>query len=164
VSRLDFMIHRLTAQRAYLNEAARRIKDLPGCVFELGLGSGRTFDHLRRLLPDREIFAFDRAISAHPTCIPDADHMILGEIRETLKFCGPRIPLRPVLIHIDLGSGDPTQDLITRSWLSPLVADWAAPGTIVVTDRPLEGRYEELPRPDNCPPSGHLMLQAAGAP
>ena len=72
------MIHRLTAQRAYLNEAARRIKDLPGCVFELGLGSGRTFDHLRSLLPDREIFAFDRAISAHPTCIPDADHMILG--------------------------------------------------------------------------------------
>ena len=92
MSRLDFMISRLTAQRALLDEAARLIADQPGCVFELGLGSGRTFDHLRQLLPDREIFAFDRAISAHPKCIPDGDHMILGEIRETLKFCGPRIP------------------------------------------------------------------------
>ena len=158
------MIRRLTAQRAYLNEAARRIADVPGCVFELGLGSGRTFDHLRTILPGREIFAFDRAISAHPTCIPDADHMILGEIRETLKFCGPRIPGKPVLIHVDLGSGDPTQDLITRSWLSPLVADWAAPGTIIITDRPLEGPYRELPRPEDCPPSGHLMLRVDGAP
>ena len=96
----------------------------PGCVFELGLGSGRTYDHLRELFAEREIFAFDRAISAHPKCIPDGDHMIFGEIRDTLQFCGPRIPGKPAFIHVDLGSGDPTQDLITRSWLSPLVADW----------------------------------------
>ena len=125
MSRLDFMISRLTAQRALMEEAARLIADQPGPVFELGLGSGRTFDHLRQLLPTREIFAFDRAISAHPKCIPDGDHMILGEIRETLKFCGPRIPQKPAFIHIDLGSGDPTQDLITRAWLSPLIADWS---------------------------------------
>lgn len=160
MSRLDFMIARLTAQRALLAEAARRIAEVPGCVFELGLGSGRTYDHLRELLPEREIFAFDRAIGAHPKCIPDGDHMILGEIRETLQFCGPRIPQKPAFIHVDLGSGDPTQDLITRSWLSPLIAAWTAPGTIVLSDRPIDGDYEEIPRPDGTPRSGHKLLRA----
>jgi hypothetical protein len=160
MSRLDFMIARLTAQRALLAEAARRIGDRPGCIFELGLGSGRTYDHLRQLFPGREIFAFDRAIAAHPKCIPDGDHMILGEIRETLQFCGPRIPGKPVFIHVDLGSGDPTQDLITRAWLSPLVAEWSAPGTLVLSDRPLDGTWQELPRPGDCPESGHRLLQA----
>jgi hypothetical protein len=162
MSRLDFMIARLTAQRALLDEAARRIGDRPGCVFELGLGSGRTYDHLRQVFPGREIFAFDRAIAAHPKCIPDGDHVILGEIRETLQFCGPRIPGKPVFIHVDLGSGDPTQDLITRAWLSPLVAQWCAPGTLVLADRPLDGPWRELPRPAGIPDSGHRLLQAEG--
>jgi len=153
------MIARLTAQRALLAAAAQRVADRPGCVFELGLGSGRTYDHLRELFAGREIFAFDRAISAHPKSIPDGDHLILGEIRETLQFCGPRIPGKPAFIHIDLGSGDPTQDLITRSWLSPLIDEWSAPGAIVLTDRPLEGPYRELPRPAGCPPSGHALLE-----
>jgi hypothetical protein len=160
LSRLDFMIVRLTAQRALLDEAARLIAGRPGCIFELGLGSGRTYDHLRQLFADREIFAFDRAISAHPKCIPDGDHLILGEIRETLRFCGPRIPEKPAFIHIDLGSGDPTQDLITRSWLSPLVAEWSPAGTVVLADRPLDGAWEELPRPAGCPASGHRLLRA----
>jgi hypothetical protein len=154
------MIRRLTAQRMCLDEAARLLVDQPGCVFELGLGNGRTFDHLREIFPDREIFAFDRAIGAHPKCIPDATHLIIGEIRETLLFCGPRIPAKPVLIHIDLGTSDPTQDLITQSWLSPRVAEWVAPGTIVVTDRMLQGSYRELPRPEGAPSTGHIMLQA----
>ena len=160
MSRLDFMIRRLTAQRALLAEAARLLAARPGCVFELGLGSGRTFDHLRELFPDREIFAFDRSISAHPKCIPDGDHMILGEIRETLQFCGPRIPGKPAFIHIDLGSGDPTQDLITRSWLSPLVAEWSELGTLILVDRPLDGPFEVLPRPPDAPESGHRLLRA----
>ena len=160
MSRLDFMISRLTTQRALLAEAARLIADRPGCVFELGLGSGRTFDHLRKLLPEREIFAFDRAIAAHPRCIPDADHAILGDIRETLRFCGPRVPGKPALIHIDLGSGDPTQDLITRAWLSPLIADWSEPGTLILTDRPLEGPFHELHRPAGAAGSGHALLRA----
>jgi hypothetical protein len=153
------MIARLTAQRALLEEAARLTADRPGCVFELGLGSGRTYDHLRKLFPNREIFAFDRAISAHPKCIPDGDHLILGEIRETLEFCGPRIPAKPVFIHVDLGSGDPTQDLITRAWLSPLIEKWSASGTLVLADRPIDGPYREVPRPGGIPASGHSLLE-----
>ena len=36
---------------------------MEGPVLELGLGNGRTFDHLRERLPGRRIVAFDRALS-----------------------------------------------------------------------------------------------------
>ncbi|MGH6887075.1 MAG: class I SAM-dependent methyltransferase, partial [Geminicoccales bacterium] len=49
MSRLDSFIRRLEAQRACLDLAAARIADLPGPVLELGLGNGRTYDHLREL-------------------------------------------------------------------------------------------------------------------
>ena len=51
MSRLDSFIRRLEAQRACLALAAGRIGGLPGPVLELGLGNGRTYDHLRELLP-----------------------------------------------------------------------------------------------------------------
>ena len=53
VSRLDSFIRRLQAQRACLEVAIARIADLPGPVLEFGLGNGRTYDHLRELLPTR---------------------------------------------------------------------------------------------------------------
>jgi len=156
-SRLDFFIARLTAQRALLDEAARLLDGVPGCVFEVGLGSGRTYDHMRKLFPDREIFAFDRAVAAHTMSIPDGGHMILGEIRETLRFCHLRIPGKPAFIHVDLGSGDATQDLITRSWLSPLLAEWAAPGALILTDRPIDGEYAVVAHSD----SAHQLLRVS---
>ena len=72
MSRLDSFIRRLEAQRACLDHAARAIAGLPGPVLELGLGNGRTYDHLRELLPEREIFVFERQLAAHPASMPDA--------------------------------------------------------------------------------------------
>ena len=51
MSRLDSFIRRLEAQRACLDLAARLIEGLEGEILELGLGNGRTYDHLRQLLP-----------------------------------------------------------------------------------------------------------------
>ena len=70
MSRLDSFIRRVTAQRDCLNAAAVLVRDLPGPVLEFGLGNGRTYDHLRSLLPDRQIFVFERQVAAHPDCIP----------------------------------------------------------------------------------------------
>jgi len=53
VSRLDSFIRRLEAQRACLDHAAGLIGGLDGVVLELGLGNGRTYDHLRSLFPSR---------------------------------------------------------------------------------------------------------------
>ena len=84
MSRLDSAIRRLQAQRSCLDDAARRIAGLPGIVFELGLGNGRTYDHLREVLPDREIYVFERRVAAHPDCVPPDDKLFLGNVEETL--------------------------------------------------------------------------------
>src|SRR6202022_2543720 len=47
VSRLDSFIRRLKAQRACLDLAAGLVRGLDGEILELGLGNGRTYDHLR---------------------------------------------------------------------------------------------------------------------
>src|SRR5215472_16370626 len=96
MSRLDSMIRRLMIQRASLDWAMTRIAALPGPVLEFGLGNGRSYDHLREHLPNREIYVFDRHVAAHPDCIPPADRMILGDFTET----APAARRRP---HAPLG-------------------------------------------------------------
>ena len=84
MSRLDSFIRRLEAQRACLNLAAGLIEQVEGAVLEIGLGNGRTYDHLRELFPGRDIYVCERQVAAHPDCIPPADRLLLGDIRETL--------------------------------------------------------------------------------
>ncbi len=149
MSRLDDFIRRMTAQKLLLEYVASLLEGLAGPVFELGLGNGRTFDHLREVLPGREIFVFDRAISAHPQCVPDGDHMILGEIRDTLRFCHPRTRVPAALIHVDLGTGDPTADMAKANWLAEALVDHSAVGGYVVADLPIDHpAFEKLPQPD----------------
>jgi S-adenosyl-L-methionine methyltransferase len=127
MSRLDSFIRRLEAQRACLGYAAVQIRDVPGPVLELGLGNGRTYDHLRELLPDREIFVFEREVKAHPDCIPDSAHLILGDVRATLPEARRRLPGPAALAHLDVGTGDAARNAELAAWLSgdlpPLLAD-----------------------------------------
>ena len=149
MSRLDSFIRRITAQRDIINFVIGEISSVEGPILELGLGNGRTYDHLREKLPDREIFVFDRAILANPQSVPDGDHMVLGEIRETLSFCGPRVKGKAALIHCDLGSGDPTTDLATCSWISPLIMERTVKGEIVASGLALElSGFEMLVLPE----------------
>src|SRR5690349_7049989 len=117
MSRLDSFIRRLEAQRTCLGDAARRVETLTGVVLELGLGNGRTFDHLRETCPGREIYVFDRQVAAHPDCIPAADHLFLGDLTATLKTARQRLgDGAAALVHVDLGSGDAaaSRDLAAR--------------------------------------------------
>ena len=82
MTRLDAAIRRLQAQRMCLDAAVAQIAGKPGIVLELGLGNGRSYDHLRTALPDRQIFVFDRNVSPHPDCIPPDENMYLGEMDE----------------------------------------------------------------------------------
>ncbi len=149
MSRLDSMINRLVAQRTILDHAAALVAHIPGPVLELGLGNGRTFDHLREIMPNREIFVFERRITASPRSIPDAEHVILGEIRDTLPFCGARVGGPAALIHADLSNGDPTDDLARRAWLSPMIGERAGPGAVVISGHDLDlPDFERLPLPE----------------
>ena len=70
MSRLESTIRRLSAQRDILDEICARLAGMNGPVVELGLGNGRTYDHLRQRLPERRIIAFDRALAAHRSSTP----------------------------------------------------------------------------------------------
>lgn len=160
MSRLESFIRRMTAQKHLLEHVAELIADRQGPVLELGLGNGRTFDHLREIMPDREIFVFDRSISAHPSCVPDGEHMIVGDIRETLKFCGPRVKRPAVFIHVDLGTADPTAELAMVHWLSPLIVEHTASGGYVVSDLPLDlDGFERLEKPAEASGSRHQIFR-----
>ncbi len=134
MSRLNRMIERLTMQRACLERAAALIVDLPGPVLELGLGKGRTYDHLRRLLPEREIFVFDRDVHAPADCIPDAKYLILGDFRETLREFASRNGTPAALVHADIGSENRAANAELAAAVSRLIAPVVRIGTIVLGD------------------------------
>lgn len=148
MSRLDSVIRRLTAQRACLGIAASLIEGMDGHVLELGLGNGRTFDHLREILPGREIFCFDRQVAAHPDCIPDPDHLFLGELEETLPQAVARLGAGAALVHVDIGSGDEAASRRLGAWLAGRLPALLAPGAVLISDQPLpqpDWRSLELP-------------------
>lgn len=130
MSRLDSFIRRMVAQRDILNHVCEGTRQLNGPIIELGLGNGRTFDHLRERFPDRKIIAFDRAVGSHKSSTPDAENLILGEISETApKFVG----VNAALVHADLGTGYDDKDAITLTWLPQLVVGLLAIHGIVAS-------------------------------
>ena len=160
MSRLDSAIRRLTAQRACLDRSARLIEAVPGPVLEFGLGNGRTYDHLRELLPGREIFVFERQVSAHPDCIPDPEHLILGDFRDTLPRAAAHLS-GAALIHADFGSGDRE----ATGAVAGIVAQWAgtliARGGVVASDQPLANeRLNALPLPDEVCAGRYFLYRA----
>ena len=148
MSRLDSFIRRMQAQRACLDRAAALIADVPGPVLELGLGNGRTYDHLREILPDRRIFVFERLVQAHPSCIPPDDDLFLGDFRETLPTAAARIGAKAALVHADFGQGGAASIAAMAQFLAETLATLTAPGAVIVSDQPIDGEgWKSLPLP-----------------
>lgn len=149
MSRLDSFIRRLEAQRACLDRAAALIRDVDGIVLELGLGNGRTYDHLRTLFPDRDIYVCERLVAAHPDCVPPASRLILGDLRDTLpRLCG-RFRGRAALAHLDVGTGDAAANAELAGQLTPVLVPLLCPGAVLASDPPIAAaELRELPLPE----------------
>jgi len=135
--RLERMIERLVTQRACLDYAAHIIAELPGVILEVGLGKGRTFDHLRWLFPGRELYAFDRDVHAPADVVPDSQHLLIGDFRQTLAAAGADLGPCAALIHADIGSEDSARDLALAGTIAPLIEQLILPDALVVADRSL---------------------------
>jgi hypothetical protein len=158
MSRLDSMIRRLSAQRACLDAVSGLIAHIPGPVLEIGLGNGRTYDHLRERLPGREILVFDRVMAAHPDCEPPPHLFHLGELEETLPRARERIGAGAALAHADIGSGRSEQDRAVAALLARLLPAMMSPGGLVVSDQELSApEFRAEPLPDGVP-SGRYFL------
>lgn len=160
MSRLDSFIRRLQAQRSCIDAAAERLAAVEGPVFELGLGNGRTYDHLRERLPGREIFVFERQVAAHPACVPDEAHLFLGDIHETLPSALPRFEGRVALIHSDIGTGDADANAGIAAFLSDHLARFLRPGGLVISDQPMAlADAESLDLPDGVKPGRYFIYR-----
>lgn len=137
MSRLDSVIRRLQAQRLCLDWAIKQLSGYPGVVFELGLGNGRTFDHLRQYLPERQIYVFDRQVAAHPACIPESHFLYLGELEQTLPQAAAQHRGRCVLVHCDIGSGVASEDRQRAMMIVKTLPLALADQALVVSDQEL---------------------------
>jgi hypothetical protein len=152
------MRRRLTAQIDGLNWAAAYIGGLGGDVLELGLGNGRTYDHLRENLPDRRIWVIDRVLQAHPSCIPPAADFLQGEADAMLALLAER-GARMALAHYDFGFGVKEEDVAEGARLSPLIAPLMVPGGLVVSQQPLVG-MERIDGPETIDRDRYLFYRA----
>ena len=142
-SLLQRMIERLVTQRACLDRAVHLVARLTGPVVELGLGKARTYDHLRRLLPHRQILVFDREIHAPQAYVPDRADLYLGDFRDTLREAIQRLHGKVVLLHADIGSTNRERDRQLVDELTPLIDELMCDHGVVVTDREMRRPHWE---------------------
>jgi trans-aconitate methyltransferase len=157
MSRLESFIRRLTAQRDILDLICRDMELGDGPVIELGLGNGRTYDHLRERLPGRRIIAFDRACQANRKSLPPDCDLILGEITETAR---PFIGVNAALVHADIGSGYDDLDELNLRWLPQLIVDLLRPSGIAASGvRLSHPQLHPLPLPDDIRPGRYFLYR-----
>ena len=160
MSRLDSFIRRLVAQREILDMICRDMQLPDGVVIELGLGNGRTYDHLRERLPDRRIIAFDRVLGAHKASTPDPENLILGEIDVTARnFFG----IGAGLVHADIGSGYDDRDAINLAWLPEVTLQLLAPAGIAASGVRMDHPdLQPLPLPESVAEGRYFIYRKVG--
>lgn len=136
-TRLEKLLYRLEAQYACLTWSLQQISDRPGVVFELGLGLGRTFHHLKHHLPERRIVVFERQLMSYPDCTPDPDQLVLGDLAETLPAAASRFKGQVVLAHSDVGTFEADHNSAMARLVSANLPPALAPGALVLSDLPL---------------------------
>ena len=160
MSRLDSFIRRLEAQRAVLNHAAALIAEIDGPILELGLGNGRTYDHLRELFADRDIFVCERHVAAHPDCIPPDHLLLLGDMFETLPAARDKLAGGVALAHFDAGTGDAAGNLRLAAGLRPLILPLLRAGAVLATQQAMDGPgLETLPLPEGVQEGRYYLYQ-----
>jgi hypothetical protein len=164
-TRLDRFIARMEAQRFLLNTACAVLREAgasPGPVIELGLGNGRTYDHLRRHLGGRRVIAFDEALKANPESIPPPEDLIIGDIRRTAPEFAETFGRIAVLVHADLGNGVAADDRELERWLPGVICLLARSGASVIASTPLaHPELIEQPIPPEIDPGPYHAYRRA---
>ena len=150
-TRLDLFIDRMVSQRACLDHAISETSKMVGPVFELGLGNGRTYHHMKHNVSGRDIYVFERAVASHPDSTPPEELTILGDVRETLPAALDRFGATASLIHADLGGHNREKNDAFARLVSPLIEPLLAVGGLMVSsDRMYFEALREMPLPEGA--------------
>ena len=160
MSRLESMRRRLTAQIDGLNWALDQVADIPGDMLELGLGNGRTYDHMREYGDDRRIWVIDRQLNCHPSCVPPEDSYLEGEADAMMQALADR-GAKIALAHYELGIGIRDQDEKEAEKLSEYLVPLIAPGGLIVSQQPIVG-IPEIDGPDTIAEGRYLFYRQPG--
>lgn len=158
MSRLESMRRRLTAQIDGINWAADQIKGVEGDVLEMGLGNGRSYDHLRQEIKGRRIWVIDRILECHPSCVPPEVDFLQGEAEDMLQRMADD-GARVALAHYDFGFGVKELDVREGAKLSPFIAAVMVSGGLVLSQQPLVG-FDQISGPDTIDPERYLFYRA----
>jgi hypothetical protein len=174
LTRLDSFIRRLTAQRACLDAAIALVGNRAGSVLEMGLGNGRSFDHLRARMPGRRIVVIERDPKPHPACMPCGADLVVGTFEDVLPRALECLPHDLVLVHADIGTGDDVRNARLAALVAGHLSTFLPDDCIVVSDQAFSGNcFETLPVPEGIevgryhlyrvtsPGHDHIMMAAA---
>lgn len=147
----------MSAQRDILNDLTSRIDGIAGAVFEFGLGSGRTYDHLREIFPDRRIVVFESESKGLPLQRVAPEDLLLGDIRTTTSSLPDGCA---ALIHTDIETGVAEVDAELTTWLPGLVGRLLVPGGYAATSANLlDPRLTPCSLPHEVPDGRYHVLR-----
>jgi len=153
----------MQAQQACINAACQMIATVPGVVFELGLGNGRTYSHLCEKLPGRDVYVFDRAVSDHVTCTPPADRVFVGELADTLPVAVNRFRGQVALVHIDIGAANQEHNARLAGFISTQLSAVLTPDAVVMSDQQLDlPHLDALDLPEGVAGGRYFMYRDRG--
>ena len=136
------------AQRACLDLITSEVGERAGPVVELGLGNGRTYDHLRERVGSREVFVFERSPDPHPLCQPDDSHLIVGDLEDTLPKAMHHLGQPAIVAHSDIGTGDAGRNARVAKKISELLPAILADRAMIASDQALShDKFEAVDLP-----------------
>lgn len=157
MSRLNSMMRRLAAQAEGLEWGNTMVDSLSGDFLDMGLGNGRTYDHIREIAPDRRIWVIDRALNCHHSCVPPEEDFLQGEAEEMLKKMAAD-GTKVAMAHYDFGFGDKDKDVAEAARLSPMIKEIMLPGGVLVSGQPLAG-FEQVRGPTSVAPERYYFYR-----
>lgn len=134
ITRLEKTYYRLQAQILCFDWAFDQIESTPGVIMEIGLGLGRTYQHIKSHLPDREMIVFERDVHSYEDCTPPENEIILGDFTATLVENTDRYKGKVALINSDVGSFDKQSNREKAALLSRLLPPYLGNNAIVLSD------------------------------
>lgn len=163
MSRLESFIRRMQAQRDCINHIAPLIVDVPGVVWEFGLGNARSYDHLRETFTDRDVYVFDLEPYAPMEFRPPENRLVVGDVLETVPAAVERNRGKVALLHYDVGTGHREDDLRLAATLSRVLSPAFAEGAIAMGVYELAlDHAEALPLPEGIAEGRYFIYRLHG--